>query len=103
MPLEVRLVCRDDSGAVVSPSSPEASRDEVCKALSGSAALIVTLLRLPLWEDAGDDIVTRGRKKVSARSGADAARLDGSSCAFLSLVSCECPRAAAAGSATCLG
>lgn len=59
MPLEVRLVCRDDSGAVVSPSSPEASRDEVCKALSGSAALIVTLLRLPLWEDAGDDIVTR--------------------------------------------
>lgn len=62
VPLVVRLVCRDDSGAVVSPSSPEASREDVCcrapscKLRSATAAAF--LLRLPLWEDPdGDDIV----------------------------------------------
>jgi hypothetical protein len=73
VPLAVRLVCRDDSGAVVSPSSPEASREDVCKALSGklhvlSAALAAFLLRLPLWEDAGDDMVAK-KEQASASSG----------------------------------
>lgn len=62
MPLEVRLVWREDSGAVVSPSSPEASRDDVCRAPSGrlvvSAALAAFLLRLPPWEEPeGDDML----------------------------------------------
>lgn len=74
MPLADRLVCRDDSGAVVSPSSPEASREDVCRApssrLRSTAAAV--LLRLPLWEDPdGDDMLAT--EKGDAGSGLDAA------------------------------
>lgn len=82
MPFEVLLVWRVDSGAVVSPSSPEASRDDVCRAPSArlvvSAALAVFLLRLPLLEDPdGDDMLAEGvdddRNKRRCWSGPDAA------------------------------
>ena len=64
-----------DSGAVVSPSSPEASRDDGCRAgsiMSKLGSVVEGRFRLPEWvdEDAGEDItmfLLGGKKKKGKR------------------------------------
>ena len=64
--IELPFLCfKLDSGAVDSPSSAEASRDDVCSCTAGAASV---RFRFPVPEpgDVGDDIVIKGMNEAGA-------------------------------------